>query len=235
MPVYAALAISFNFLVAHYRVALSGINPEIASKIAIVNLLNNPFQFNDVNAVFLLIIGFLISIVSVIDGYKIDDPYPEYGSWDRKLNECKEDYLNDKKILYDSIENLKEKTLNDIDNVFHDINLQASEVQTVKANRRQLVSKYNEHTSYLINCCNSLLEYYRHFVKSNRKSPPPKYFDNKFNLEYFNDSIDLTVLESNDPKIFDFENLEEEARCEKENVNTIFQYALNRFKQLEEL
>ena len=54
LPIYIAIALSFNVLVAHYRVALSGANPQIASKIAINSFLNNTIQFDDVNAIFLL-------------------------------------------------------------------------------------------------------------------------------------------------------------------------------------
>lgn len=82
---------AYHLLVAHYRDILA-ISPDEAISEAITRFLASPFHLESLDSVLVLVIGLVISIISLIDGYKFDDPYPGYGDHDRKYKMKSREY-----------------------------------------------------------------------------------------------------------------------------------------------
>ena len=72
-----AISIS-HLLVAHYRDLLL-IDPENAMTRVWEKFYAAPFRFESMDSWFVLMLGLVIAIVALIEGYKFDDPYPGYG------------------------------------------------------------------------------------------------------------------------------------------------------------
>jgi hypothetical protein len=86
------LILALNLSFAHYR-DLSVLGVADPEQKALSDLLETPFTLHDVKSWWLGGIGVLFAIVSLIDGFKWDDPYPGYGELARRRDARREDYL----------------------------------------------------------------------------------------------------------------------------------------------
>src|SRR5262249_29668042 len=76
LVVYLFIALSFNLLVAHYRVLLE-ITPDAAVGEAFNRFVTKPFDIANLEAVLLLLAGLAACVLSAWDGCAwLDDPYP---------------------------------------------------------------------------------------------------------------------------------------------------------------
>jgi hypothetical protein len=82
---------AYHLLVAHYRDMLA-ITPEGAILSAVNRFWSSPFHLESLDSVLVLVIGVVISIIALIDGYTFDDSYPGYGKIDRKYQEKRRIY-----------------------------------------------------------------------------------------------------------------------------------------------
>ncbi len=74
--------LAYHLLVAHYRDMLA-IDVEGALANAVSHFAAAPFQLQSLDSILVLAVGCVVSIIALIDGYKLDDPYPGYGEEDR--------------------------------------------------------------------------------------------------------------------------------------------------------
>lgn len=82
---------AYHLLVAHYRDALA-VNAQGAIVGALDSFAASPFHLESLDSVLVLVIGAVISLIALIDGYKFDDPYPGYGEQDRKYQQKRRAY-----------------------------------------------------------------------------------------------------------------------------------------------
>lgn len=80
--VWMGLCLVYHLLVAHYRDLLL-IDPDNAMLGAWGKFWASPFGFESLESYVIMVIGIVISIAALIDGYKFDDAYPGYGKIDR--------------------------------------------------------------------------------------------------------------------------------------------------------
>ena len=76
-------ALAYHLLVAHYRDMLA-VDVDGALVGAVGHFVAAPFQLQSLDSILVLAVGCVVSIIALIDGYKLDDPYPGYGEEDRK-------------------------------------------------------------------------------------------------------------------------------------------------------
>lgn len=101
-----------HLLVAHYRDLLL-IDPDNAMIGAWEKFYKAPLRFEAMDSWFVLILGLVVAVVAVIDGYKFDDPYPGYGKKDRDYKKKRRELLKAqeavRKLMLDSVEDAEKK------------------------------------------------------------------------------------------------------------------------------
>jgi len=81
----------YHLLVAHYRDMLA-IDLDKAVTGAIGSFAASPFHLESLDSILVLVIGLVISIFALIEGYKFDEKYPGYGEEDRKYKQKRREY-----------------------------------------------------------------------------------------------------------------------------------------------
>lgn len=115
--VLAALTIiTVSLSIAHLRDALS-LNQSEPAKMVLNTLLESPFILNDIFSWFLLAISIIFALISLFDGLKMDDLYPQYGSISRQAHEALEEYEEELSNLRFLLEEVKDETLEYIENI----------------------------------------------------------------------------------------------------------------------
>jgi hypothetical protein len=82
---------AYHLLVAHYRDTLA-IDTQSAIVGALDSFATSPLHLESLDSVLVLVIGAVISLIALIDGYKFDDPYPGYGEQDRRYQQKRRAY-----------------------------------------------------------------------------------------------------------------------------------------------
>jgi hypothetical protein len=186
---FAAIVLTlfvFNLLVAHYREALV-LDPDNAAIVAMQSFRSGIFALQDIQSWFLFLVGLIISVIAIVEGYKWDDPYPGYGALDRKLKQLKDDLDSKKKDCIEKIEEIYEEYTNDLDVSYKDISrFKQNLVDFSKSIERQ-VEQHKALLQHLRNLCEIAVTSYRDVNSANRETQPPEYFhdpiDFSFDLE----------------------------------------------------
>ena len=88
---YACFVLALNLATAHYR-ALLEIDPLTALVNVFLSLRKGPLSFDNFDAVILLSIGIIFTILAVIKSYRSDAFYPRHGLMDRRHLDANEVY-----------------------------------------------------------------------------------------------------------------------------------------------
>ena len=176
----------YNLGVAHFRDAAERTDEwRQAGVEAIQTLLANPIGLDTMESYILLLLGAFISVVSFIKGHNAGDPYPRYARVSQDVVEARNDYVAH---LEDSIEILAEHrdeavvSLRDAnDEVHRNINDSVDALYGQKA----LTSNLGPFLEQSDLAANYALAVYRDANKAVREDKAPKYFDQKFAFEPF--------------------------------------------------
>jgi len=103
----------FLYLVAAHYVDLASQDNAVIE--VVKQTWNNPFDLKSFDSYLLIIIGIVVSFIAIIDTYKIDDPYPDYGKKWRKYEEKRAEYFK-------KIENFRKKIYSIYDNYKNELN-----------------------------------------------------------------------------------------------------------------
>lgn len=173
---YFALAVGFNLLVAHYRTAMSG-DPFEAYNVAWASFRSDPLGITDIRSWMLFVVGLIFSIVAVIDGWLMDDPYPGYGRTARAHQEAAGLYTEQKAELLDELEEIKSDAEQAMDTVVRDIDARQGEYENILMKSHALHAAMAQHFDHLESGANTLLRFYRSENLSHRRAPAPAHFD----------------------------------------------------------
>lgn len=99
--------------IGHYREAMGlAVDEQInAAALALQTLQAAPLGLTELSSWLLFCISMVFAVVGLIDGYKLDDPYPGYGRRHRKTMEALDDYHDLVEQVRDDIAELKERQL----------------------------------------------------------------------------------------------------------------------------
>ena len=114
-----AFILFLNFLLAHYRDAISKLVSdtaltELQTSIqqlggqAINTLVTSPFVMDDIKSYLLLFVGLLASVITTWKSFELDDPYPGYGKLSREQERLANIFTNENKIALDDMIDLVE-------------------------------------------------------------------------------------------------------------------------------
>lgn len=115
IAVTACFIVTMAFGIAHYRNALS-MGGDNAMSLALQTLLTSPIGLNEMSSWLLFFVSLIFGVIAIVDGYKMDDPYPGYGNIFRLADDAIEDYNAEIDELRSCLEDIKKDTLAQIEN-----------------------------------------------------------------------------------------------------------------------
>jgi hypothetical protein len=175
------LILMLNLSFAHYRdLSVLGVpNPE---QKALSQFLETPLVLHDVKSWWLGCMGVFFAFVSLIDGFKWDDPYPGYGELARRREAKRENYLDRKHYWLESVKDRREQARAEVGEIRHDIDMIQGEIAQASMGRRSFTASFFAHTSHLEAAANQLIDTYRDVNRRVRTTPSPSYFEQRWRL-----------------------------------------------------
>lgn len=179
---WLALALAFNFAVAHFRDALEANSWNDALKLAISTLAEKPIELASLDSWMLFLIGLIVTLSSFLKGYHSADPLPGYNDlWD-SVERSIDDYADKYGQAHDILDQTFKNLVQDL----------RSEVDTRRANLRSAVDALDSRGSMLDGlrvflrttngAANQLLAVYREANVASRKEPTPDYFNETYSF-----------------------------------------------------
>jgi hypothetical protein len=175
------LILALNLSFAHYR-GLSVLGVADPEQKALREILEAPLVLHDVKSWWLGCIGVIFAFVSLIEGFKWDDPYPGYGELARRRDAKREDYLDRKHYWLESIKERREQARAEVGEVRRDIDMIQGEIAQASMGRRSFTASFSAHTSHLEAAANQLIDTYRDANRRVRTTPAPSYFEQRWGL-----------------------------------------------------
>lgn len=149
---------------------------------ALSEILETPLVLHDIKSWWLGCIGVLFAFVSLIDGYKWDDPYPGYGELERRRDMKRENYLDRKHYWLESIKERREQARAEVGEIRRDIDMVQGEIAQASIGRRGFAASFFAHASHLEAAANQLIDTYRDANRRVRTTPAPSYFEQRWRL-----------------------------------------------------
>jgi len=176
---YGTAIAVLNFVVGHYRdlVASYTDNPE---HLVMQKIIDSPLMMQDVFSWLLMITGILFSIFALVDGYKVNDPYPKFGNLQRKLDE-KEEYYNAgcKSLAEEGLEK-KEEFIKELKKLQKYASAEFTYFTQASGYGEATIAAHDKGIQLLITRANAMLMKYRQFNMKYRKHEPPVYFNKQW-------------------------------------------------------
>lgn len=181
--------VAFNLFVGHYR-EIYATAPETAQKLAVEAFKANPFGLTTAESFLLLVVGILFAIIAAIDGYRFDDRYPGYGRISRRLEKASEEYLDEKQQIKAYLSDLRDETVNSLDEVRDVVIQKQDEVLDLSSLAETIRSRCQMHLALLERSCNVVIARYRQLNGAVRSTPHPAYFSDDYK---FSTTLELTL------------------------------------------
>jgi hypothetical protein len=191
---YAALAISLNLALAHYREVAASLVSDAGHEV-LTRLQRNPLGIVDVKSWLFFGLGILCSLVAFADAFLVFDPYPGYGRLEKRRANAHDAYIARKNDLITRLLEIRDDAINVLEEANRDLAVRRSEHDAILESRARLVRLFAAHQSHLERAGNVLLAAYREANKRARTTtPPPPRFSSSFALEKF--PIEQELLET---------------------------------------
>jgi hypothetical protein len=179
---YFALAVGLNLTLAHYREAAGSFVSDAGQEV-LVRLRTNPLGIMDVKSWLFFGIGMLCSLIAFGDSYLIFDPYPGYGTLEKRRAAAYDAYIGRKNELIATLLAIRDEAIEILEEANRDLSVRRSEHDAILEGRTRLLRLFEAHQAHLDRTANSLLSTYREANKRSRKTPPPRRFTAAYVLE----------------------------------------------------
>lgn len=232
---YLVAIVGFNLVVAHYRDALVGPDPEQAGELALQAVLSQPLAIGSVESLFLLLMGISFSLIAAFDALRMDDPYPGFGELDRRLQAARMDYSERKEELLDALGDLREKGVSTMRAAQQDLSKRLSEHKVIVEGSRRLALSMRDHLEQLERGCQHLLAIYRRANSVARSAASPAHFSYEYQLEPRDTASACIVVGDKDAIALD-ESVEVTSGVLEESIQKVqdaFDGAVEQYKELE--
>lgn len=220
--------------IAHYRDAMGqAVDGSVnTAALALHTLLATPFVLADLSSWLLFCISIFFGVIGLLDGYKLDDPYPGYGHHHRKAHEAINDYHDLVEQLRGEIAGLKDMILDSLNRDVERAKMCVLDFGKLVEDKGSCEYKLNLSLSKAETMLHALIKAFRDENKIHRNGAPrPTYFDSTPTFQQMNFPIFDTTEESTKHKEQEF--LLNGLLAEVERVRSAIQSAYdNRFDQL---
>jgi hypothetical protein len=182
MPLYLGFAGLLNLALAHYRETSEKLFGE-AGREVIRRISEAPFQLNDIQSWVLFGVGIFFSIAAFLDSWTLTDPYPGYSGTELRLQKIRNEYVETRQDLIESLRAVRDEYSAKIEDVIRDLSARKREYDAIISHRARITQLFNEHQNHLERTANTLLATYREENRKARSTAAPKYFSGSFKLE----------------------------------------------------
>ena len=187
---WTIFALGYNAAVAHFRDAVeTTLEWRQAGEAAIETLLSNPVGLNTMESYVLFLLGFFISIVSLLKGYHSSDPHPGYSKVAQDVIDARDEYVD---YLEESIETLalhRDEAVDALHQAREEVERQVRDSVDALYGHKALHSNLAPFLSQCDIAVSYLLSVYRDANKSTRDDEPPAYFNDDFSFEEFTSEV----------------------------------------------
>jgi len=185
--------------IAHYREAMGqAVDEHInAAALALQTLQTAPLGLTELSSWLLFCISIFFALVGLLDGYKLDDPYPGYGRRHRKAHEAINQYHALVDQLRAEIGGLKEMLLESLEHDVERAKVGVLDFGKLVEDKASCEHRLKLNLSKAENMLQALIDAFRDENKMHRNGVPrPAYFDSppalqKIELPIFDTSIEL--------------------------------------------
>lgn len=169
-----------NIFVAHFRdvSAATGLSPPLPE--IFIAVTHDPFGLEGVQSWFLLGLGALFAGIAIAKGYGLDDPYPLYGSVDRRRVAARNAYEEIRQSVMDDASLVRDGFTNELRVTIESLRASSTQRQQIIATRARNMTEFDAHESHLANAAQQLLSIYRRANTQARSTPPPSHFAGRF-------------------------------------------------------
>ncbi|MDP2243607.1 hypothetical protein [Pseudomonas sp.] len=220
--------------IGHYREAMIlAVDEQInATALALDSLRATPLGLTDLSSWLLCLISIVFAFIGLLEGYKLDDPYPGYGRCHRKAHAVITEYHNLVEQLRGEITGLKEMLLESLEHDVERAKVCVLEFGTLVEDKASCEHRLKLNISKAENMLHALINAFRDENKIHRSGVPrPAYFDSMPALQ----QIELPIFDTTSElaKHKNQESLLNELLSDVERVRGAIQSAYdNRFDQL---
>ncbi|HLN10880.1 MAG TPA: hypothetical protein VK281_18240, partial [Xanthobacteraceae bacterium] len=179
---YVVLAVGLNLTLAHYREAAGSLTADAGQEV-LVRLRTAPLGITDVKSWLFFGIGILCSLVALGDSYLIFDPYPGYGTLEKRRAAAHDAYIRRKNELIAALLEIRDGAIEILEEANRDLTIRRSEHDAILEGRARLVRLFEAHQMHLSRTANALLSTYREANRRSRTTPPPPRFAAPYALE----------------------------------------------------
>ena len=162
---------------------------------AFERLTTTPWSVNDFSSLYLFGLGMLLAIIAMGKGYRLDDPFPGYGPASRRVINARAEYSGEHSDLFDDLETIKDDAIKTLEDGLARIPLFPQQTAAIQTQRNAIIQKFRSYETAVATAVNQLLAKYRSVNCEHRTSPPPTYFNERWELPYrFVASLELENL-----------------------------------------
>ena len=173
------IIISYNLGVAHLRDILTD-NPislgELNKSIIAERISNGIFNLDSVESYLVLMVLSGLTLIAIVDVFKMDDSYPNYGKLHRALRDSHEKWIDTIQFQEKELTNNKEKFRNVIVELSRKIDQKFLMQQEMIESLHSKYQNYYKDVKSNENIANELLDIFRRTNSKTRKTESPEYF-----------------------------------------------------------
>jgi hypothetical protein len=180
---YLAFAVALNLTLSHLREIPPAVslNDTIGQEV-LHRLLTAPLGLTDINSWVLFAIGFIFSLIAMVDGLTFFDPYMGYSGLERRWIEASQQFAEARINLIERLRDIREDATEAMNEAARDLSVRRSEYDALLQGRARLSQRFEHHQSQIEQTCRALLEIYREANRGTRSTPAPDYFTKPYSM-----------------------------------------------------
>lgn len=187
---WVVFAFGYNAAVAHFRDAVEiTLEWRKAGEVAIETLLSSPVGLNTMESYVLFLLGFFISIVSLLKGYHSSDPHPGYSRVAQDVIDARDEYIDYLEESIDTLAQHRDDAVDALHQARDEVERQVRDSVDALYGQKTLHSNLSPFLSQCDTAVNYLLSVYRDANKSTREDEAPMYFNEGYSFEEFSSEI----------------------------------------------
>lgn len=183
---WVMFALGYNAAVAHFRDAVeTTLEWREAGEIAIQTLISDLTSLNTMESYVLFILGFFISIVSLLKGYHSSDPHPGYSKVARDVIEARNEYIDHLEQSIEALAQHRDEAVESLHEARDEVERQVRDSVDALYGQKALHSNLSPFLAQCDIAANYLLSVYRDANKAAREDKAPAYFQEEYAFEEF--------------------------------------------------
>ncbi|MBC6403474.1 MAG: hypothetical protein GDA39_05350 [Hyphomonadaceae bacterium] len=214
---WVAFALGYNAAVAHFRDAVeTTLEWREAGELAIESLSSHPVVLNTMESYVLFLLGFFISIISILKGYNTSDPYPGYSRVSQDVINARNSYVGQLEDLIGTLAEHRDEAVESLRDARDEVAGQVQDSVDALYGQKALDANLSPFLAECDVVANYLLSVYRDANKAAREDDPPDYFQETYAFDAF--TLPVTEDEGADERLR--AKAEEQARELSKTVET---------------